>query len=90
MANSMEGQETVHSVVGPLAHSVPGHSSAMVHNIGDANIRCRLEIVLDLCASGRALEVRFKGYSHAMEAGGRRCYQLQNSEWRLDLGLLQL
>ena len=24
MANSMEGQETVHSVVGPLAHSVPG------------------------------------------------------------------
>lgn len=23
MANSMEGQETVHSVVGPIAHSVP-------------------------------------------------------------------
>ena len=27
MANSMEGQETIHSVVGPIAHSASGKST---------------------------------------------------------------
>lgn len=29
MANSMEGQETVHSVVGPMAHSAAGKSALL-------------------------------------------------------------
>lgn len=29
MANSMQGQETVHSVVGPIAHSVAGEPTCV-------------------------------------------------------------
>lgn len=58
MANSMEGQETVHSVVGPIAHSVPGMMNCLVH---DAPVqtadRRRLETLRYIRPSTRTLEI---------------------------------
>jgi hypothetical protein len=72
MANSMEGQETVHSVVGPIAHSAEGSLTRDLYKAYTDS--SRLETVSDFGPGGGTLEVRFQGRPHSLETGrGRRC-----------------
>lgn len=57
MANSMEGQETVHSVVGPMAHSAAGMFILSLCVKKEPTDDARLEIVFDVSTWRRTLEV---------------------------------
>jgi amidase len=68
MANSMEGQETVHSVVGPIAHSAQGMwMTAASCGARLTQTYTRFEVVPDLGAARKAMGVRLQGHSDALE-----------------------
>lgn len=62
MANSNEGQETVHSVVGPMGHSAPGEYS----KITGGNAKDRFAVIPYIDPGRAAMEVRSKGRTDAM------------------------
>lgn len=61
MANSMEGQETVHSVTGPIGHSAAGQFflSYLLNKWGVELTKdtTRLATLHDLCSRGGTLEL---------------------------------
>jgi amidase len=55
IANSMEGQETVHSVCGPITHSIEGELH-LLPSIRTKSVS-RYEALHQICPSGSALEI---------------------------------
>lgn len=88
MANSMEGQETVHSVCGPLTHSVAGELYSLSTDIADS--LGRYETLHHVRLARGALEVRLKGDPNALAANRGRCHPVQTGIGWPDTWLLQL